>query len=119
MRRCLAFDPSDEQLQQADVGGLKNLLLLAREEEERMEALIVAIMHDFAACVLMALESWVLHVDPASAVILTPLDNPAAPTNEDVSGGGECACVCVCVCVRACVRACVRVCVCVCMRARA
>ncbi|CAI7779767.1 unnamed protein product, partial [Closterium sp. NIES-53] len=74
--------PSTLQLAEEDPQR-RNLVILSGADQQRLEALLVSVMHDFAACVLMALESWVLHVDPIAAIFLSPLDNPNVTPNED------------------------------------
>ncbi|CAI5461664.1 unnamed protein product [Closterium sp. Yama58-4] len=84
VKRCIAFDPNTEQLAEEDPQR-RNLVILSGADQQRLEALLVSVMHDFAACVLMALESWVLHVDPIAAIFLSPLDNPNVTPNEDAA----------------------------------
>ncbi|CAI5515424.1 unnamed protein product [Closterium sp. Naga37s-1] len=84
VKRCIAFDPNTEQLAEEDPQR-RNLVILSGADQQRLEALLVSVMHDFAACVLMALESWVLHVDPIAAIFLSPLDNPSVTPNEDAA----------------------------------
>ncbi|CAI5488815.1 unnamed protein product [Closterium sp. Naga37s-1] len=84
VKRCIAFDPTTEQMAEEDPQR-RNLVILSGADQQRLEALLVSVMHDFAACVLMALESWVLHVDPIAAIFLSPLDNPNVTPNEDAA----------------------------------
>jgi hypothetical protein len=102
-RRCFAFEPRDDQAA-ADARGLADLIIFppsSAEEEGGLEprddqaaaaaaaaaALFIdphghlanhaeVVMHDFAACLLGGLESWMLSAAPGMAELTTLVDSP-------------------------------------------
>ena len=83
-RRCFAFDPSDAQVEQDDKQK-KHLILFPWADPAKLSFLLATILQDFAADVLMGLESWVVLADRVGATLTTHLDSPAQLSAEEVS----------------------------------
>eukprot|EP00897_Mesotaenium_endlicherianum_P008114 jgi/Mesen1/7330/ME000376S06481 len=83
-RRLFAFNPSDGQVEQDDKKKA-NLILFPPADPQKMAFMMQTMMQDFAASLLMAFESWVLHSDPVGALLTTPLDLQQPPSSEEVS----------------------------------
>ncbi|GAQ85694.1 Targeting complex (TRAPP) subunit [Klebsormidium nitens] len=93
-RRCFAFDPSDEQVKQDDDireplvmfpdmptqqtnqanDKRQHLIIFPPSDRNLLEFHLGTMMQDFAASVLMALESWTLNAESTNAGLTTPLD---------------------------------------------
>ena len=83
-RRCFAFDPSDAQVEQDDKQK-KHLILFPWADPAKLSFLLATILQDFAADLLMGLESWVVLADRVGATFTTRLDSPAQLSAEEVS----------------------------------
>lgn len=62
----------------------RKYLVLFPPNRQMLEYHMQTLMQDFAASLLMAFESWVLHADPVGAILTTPLDSQATLNSEEV-----------------------------------
>ncbi|KAL2651263.1 hypothetical protein R1flu_019391 [Riccia fluitans] len=82
-KRCFALDPRDGQVELDDKK--RQHLVMFPPDRQMLEYHMQTLMQDFAASLLMAFESWVLHAEPVGAILTTPLDSQASLNSEEVS----------------------------------
>ncbi|CAM6105164.1 unnamed protein product [Calypogeia fissa] len=82
-KRCFAFYPRDDQVEFDEKK--RQHLVLFPPNRQMLEYHMQTLMQDFAASLLMAFESWVLHAEPVGAILRTPLDSQASLNSEEVS----------------------------------
>ncbi|GBG63133.1 hypothetical protein CBR_g36903 [Chara braunii] len=83
-KRCFAFDPTDEHVAQDDKKR-QHLVMFPPGNRQLLEFHMQTMMQDFAASLLMAFESFVLHADPVGVTVTTPLDSQSFLSSEEVS----------------------------------
>ncbi|KAL3700442.1 hypothetical protein R1sor_018464 [Riccia sorocarpa] len=82
-KRCFALYPRDGQVELDDKK--RQHLVMFPPDRQILESHMQTLMQDFAASLLMAFESWVLHAEPVGAILTTPLDSQASLNSEEVS----------------------------------
>lgn len=73
VNRCFAFHPTEAQIEKADEKRHEYLVMFPSTDRQQLGHHMETLMHDFAASLLMAFESWVLHLKPVG--LTTPLDS--------------------------------------------
>ncbi len=81
--RCFAFHPTHAQMRQDDEKKKEFLVMFPSTDRQNLEFHMQTLMRDFAASLLMAFESWVLHLKPAG--LTTPLDSQTSLNSEEVN----------------------------------
>mmetsp|Transcript_26937 Transcript_26937/g.75892 ORF Transcript_26937/g.75892 Transcript_26937/m.75892 type:complete len:1891 (+) Transcript_26937:162-5834(+) len=71
--RCFAFEPSGSHEEQ-DGKNAAYLIMFPPDDREKLEYHMSVMMNDFAACLLMELEKWMLNASPAMVNMSTWLD---------------------------------------------
>ncbi|BFI25493.1 trafficking protein particle complex subunit 9 [Marchantia polymorpha subsp. ruderalis] len=82
-KRCFALYPTDGQVELDEKK--RQHLVMFPPDRQMLEYHLQTLMQDFAASLLMAFESWVLHAEPVGAILTTPLDSQASLNSEEVS----------------------------------
>jgi len=72
--RCFAFEPSDNQVEE-DSKSAAYLIMFPPDDKAKLQYHMGVMMNDFAACVLMELEKWMLNASPAMINMSTWLDS--------------------------------------------
>ncbi|XP_024540956.1 trafficking protein particle complex II-specific subunit 120 homolog [Selaginella moellendorffii] len=83
-RRCFAFSPTQEQVEQDDKKR-QQMVLFPPVDKQMLKHHVGTLMHDFAASILMAFESRVLLAEPMGATLTTPMDSHVSLSSEEVS----------------------------------
>ncbi|XP_024360781.1 trafficking protein particle complex II-specific subunit 120 homolog [Physcomitrium patens] len=81
--RCFAFHPTDVQIDSDDEKKKEFLVMFPTMDRQKLKSHMQILMQDFAASLLMAFESWVLHLKPVRLV--TPLDSQVSLTSDEVN----------------------------------
>lgn len=81
--RCFAFHPTDAQIELDDEKKKVYLVMFPTTDRQELKVHMQALMKDFAASLLMAFESWVLHLK--AVVLTTPLDSQVSLNSSEVN----------------------------------
>lgn len=81
--RCFAFHPADAQIEVDDEKKKEFLVMFPSMDRQELKVHMQTLMKDFAASLLMAFESWVLHLKPVG--LTTPLDSQVSLNSDEVN----------------------------------
>lgn len=81
--RCFAFHPTDGQMEQDDNKKKNDMVMFPSTDRQQLESHMQKLMQDFAASLLMAFESFVLHLKPMG--LTTPLDSQVSLNSDEVT----------------------------------
>lgn len=81
--RCFAFHPTEAQIEADDEKKKEFLVMFPSTDRQGLKIHMQTLMQDFAASLLMAFESWVLHLKPAG--LTTPLDSQVSLNSDEVN----------------------------------